>query len=102
MIYKTRNRTKFKDIAYALHLYFNGLSLRNTTTALSRFIHRSHTAIRDWIQNYKPKRLFYRKTNVDEFIVDETQIKVGSEYIWLWVAIELKDRDSVNIHIKRK
>jgi len=42
MIYKTRNRTKFKDIAYALHLYFNGLSLRNTTTALSRFVHRSH------------------------------------------------------------
>ena len=54
------------------------------------------------MQKYKPKRLFYRKTNIDEFIVDETQIKVGSEYIWLWVAIELKDRDSVNIHIKRK
>lgn len=83
MIYKTRNRTKVKDIEYALHLYFNGLSLRNTATALSRFVHRSHTAaIRvDWIQKYKPKRMFYRKTNVDEFIIDETQIKVGSEYI---------------------
>jgi len=102
MIYKTRNRTKFKDIAYALHLYFNGLSLRNTTTALSRFIHRSHTAIRDWIQKYKPKRLFYRKTNVDEFIVDETQIKVGSEYIWLWVIIEPKDKEILSISISKE
>ena len=90
MIQKTRTRTNLKDIAYALHLYFDGLSsLRNTARALSRFVHkRSHTAaIRDWIQKYKPKkRLLYRKTNVDEFIVDyETQInKVGSsEYIWL-------------------
>ncbi len=27
-----------------------------------------------------------------EFIVDETIIKAGSEYVWLWVAIEPKDK----------
>jgi transposase-like protein len=47
--------------------------------AISRFVHRSHTTIREWMQKYKPNRLFYRKTNVDEFIVDETQIKNGFE-----------------------
>ena len=41
MIYKTRNRTSLKNIIYALHLHFNGLSLRNTATALPRFVHRS-------------------------------------------------------------
>jgi len=73
MIHKTRNRTKLNDLAYALHLYFNGLSLRNTSKALSRFVKRSYTAIRDWIQKYKPKRPFYRKTNIEDFIVDVTQ-----------------------------
>jgi putative transposase len=103
MIYKARrNRTNLKDIIYALHLYFNGLSLRNTAEALSRFVKRSHTAIRDWIQKYKPKRLFYRKTNVDEYIVDETQIKVGSELIWLWVAIEPKDKEILSINISKE
>ena len=104
MINKTRNRTKLNDIAYALHPYFNGLSLRNTAKALSRFVHRSHTAIREcWIQKYKPKRPFYRKTNIDEFIVDETQIKVGSsEYIWLWVAIEPKDKEILSITISKE
>ena len=47
MKYQKRNRTKLEDIAYALHLYFDGLSLRNTSKALSRFVKRSHTSIRD-------------------------------------------------------
>jgi putative transposase len=46
--------------------------------------------------------LFYRKTNIAEFIIDETQLKVGSEYIWLWIAIEPKDRDYFNNYIKRE
>ena len=93
MLCQLRKRTELEDIVYSLHLYFSGLSLRNTSKALSRFVQRSHnTAIRDWIQKYKPERLFYRETKVSEFIIDETQIKVGSEYIWLWVAIEPKTK----------
>ena len=68
MIYNKRNRTKIKDIVYALHLYFDGLSLRNTSKALSRFVKRSHTAIRDWIQKYKPKKLSYLRKKIDEYI----------------------------------
>jgi transposase-like protein len=64
MKYQIRNRTKIEDISYALNLYFTGLSLRNTAKALSRFAHRSHTSIRDWIQKYKPKRLFCREANI--------------------------------------
>jgi hypothetical protein len=50
MIQQIRKRTEPKDIVYYLHIYFNGLSLRHTSKAISRFITRSHTAIRDWIQ----------------------------------------------------
>ena len=97
-----RNRTNLKDITYALHLYFNGLSLRNTSKALSRFVKRSHSAIRDWIQKYKSKRLFFRKIKINEFVVDVTQIKVGSELIWLWVAIEPKDKEILSITISKE
>ena len=83
MICQKRNRTEQKDIAYALHLYFDGLYLRNTSKALSRFIHRSDTAIRDWILKYKPERLSFRKIKISEFIINETQLKVGAELIWL-------------------
>jgi putative transposase len=37
------------------------------------------------------------------YIVDETMLKVGSEYIWLWIAIEHeKQTDSRIICIKRE
>jgi putative transposase len=32
--------------------------------------------------------LFSKKIKISEFIVDETVIKVGSEFIWLWIAIK--------------
>jgi putative transposase len=94
MIHQTRSRTRPNDVVYAMHLYFLGLSLSNTSKALSglHIVRRSHTAIRDWIQKYQPERMFYRRSNISEFIVDETQIKVGSELIWLWVAIEPESR----------
>ena len=88
MFCQTRNRTRSEDIVYAIHLYFLGLSLRNASKALSRFVRRSHTAIRYWIQRYKPEELFSKRKKIGEYIVDETLIKVGSELIWLWVAIE--------------
>jgi len=102
VIYQVRNRIDVKDIAYALHLYFSGLSLRNTSKALSKFVTRSHTAIRDWIQKYNPQRLYYNKTKIFEFILDETQIKVGSELVWLWVAIEPASKEVLRLNISKE
>ena len=61
MISQLRKRTKPEDIVYSLHLYFSGLSLRNTSKAIFKFVHRSHSAIRDWIQNINPKDCFIKK-----------------------------------------
>jgi putative transposase len=94
-----RHRTKPKDIAYSLYLYFLGLSYRSTSKALQRFIHRSHVSIWKWVQKYKPQKISSKRKKVGEFIIDETQIKVGSQYIWLWVAIEPKHRQILQIDI---
>ena len=63
MIHQTRSRTRPDDMICAMHLYLLGLSLRNTSKALSglHIVERSHTAIRDWIQKYKPERMYYQK-----------------------------------------
>ena len=39
---------------------------------------------------------------VSKIIIDETQLKVGSEYIWLWVAIEPKDKEILRISISKE
>src|SRR5215210_2702206 len=97
-----RKRTKPKDIAYGLYLYFLGLSYRSTAKALNRFVHRSHVSIWKWVQKYKPKRVSSKRKKINEFIVDETLIKIGSEFIWLWVAIEPKDKEILSINISRE
>src|SRR3954447_9726024 len=45
------------------------------------------------------KENIFDKNKVSEFIIDETLIKVGSDLIWLWVAIEPKHRQILHIDI---
>ncbi len=46
--------------------------------------------------------MFYRKANVAEIIVDDIQIKDDSKSIWLWVAIEPKDKEILSIIISKE
>ncbi len=46
---------------------------------------------------YKTKR-----KRIVEFIIDETQIKVGSELVWLWVIIELESKEILAISISKE
>ena len=99
-----RNRTSSTDIGYGLYLYFLGLSTRNVAKALS-FLHivkRSHVAIWNWIQKYQPKKISSQRNKIDEYIVDETVIKVGSEFIWLWVAIDSKNKQILTLNISKE
>jgi putative transposase len=86
-----RNRTPSEYIGYGLYLYFLGLSLRNVVKALSylHIVKRSHVSIWKWIQKFRHRRISSTKRNkISEYIVDETILQVGPQYIWLWVAIE--------------
>jgi putative transposase len=99
LTYAKRNRTSAKDIGYALYLYFLGLSYRNTSKALSRFIRRSHVSVWKWVQHYKPERISFKRRKISKFIIDETQIKVGQDYFWIWVAIEPIDKVILGTYI---
>ena len=98
-----RNRTFSKYVYYGLNFYFSGLSLRRASKILSSyFIKRNHVSIWNWIQKYNPKKLSSKRKKISEFVVDETLIKVGSQYIWLWVAIEPKNREILALSISKE
>lgn len=99
-----RNRTPSEHIYHGLYLYFLGLSFRNTSRALSNLhiIKISHVTIWNWIQKYHPQKIQSRKRKISEYIIDETLIKVGSEYIWLWVAIEPKNKQILALNISKE
>lgn len=98
-ISRERRRTSSKYVYYALQLYFSGLSLRKASQRLSQFIKRNHVSIWNWIQRYKPRKILQTRCKLSEFIIDETLIKVGSNYVWLWVAIEPTNRTILGIRI---
>lgn len=102
MFYQKRHRTHLEDIIFAIDLYFDGLSLRKVSKALTRFVKRSHTAIRDWIQKYQPQRLLSNTKKINKYIIDETLIKVGSELIWLWIAIESENRQILAVSVSKE
>jgi putative transposase len=99
----TRNRTSTKIIGYGLYLYFLGLSFRSTAKALSflKIIKISHVSIWHRIQKYKPRKYFKNK-KIQEYIIDETAIKAGSELIWLWIVIEPKHKEILTTDISKE
>jgi putative transposase len=99
----TRNRTPSEYIQFAMYFYFSGLFLRKVSERLSScFIKRSHVSVWNWIQKYNPQKISTKKKKILEYIIDETVIKVGSELIWLWVAIELESKEILAISMSKE
>jgi putative transposase len=96
-------RTPSEYIGYALYLYFSGLSLRRTAERLSScFIRQNHVSVLNWIQKYKPQKIKSKRKKVSEYIVDETMLKVGSEYIWLCIAIEPENKQILTLYVSKE
>ena len=61
-----------------------------------RRVERTHVLLAKkwkWTQKYHPKKILSKRKRISEFIIDETLLKVGFEFIWLWVvAIEPENR----------
>jgi putative transposase len=87
-----------------MYLYLSGLSLRRTAQRLYYCIKRNHVTIWNWIQKYHPIKISSKSNKISEYIVDEILLKVGSEYVWLWVGCywARKQEYSNTIYIKGK
>jgi putative transposase len=91
----SRNRIPLECVGYALYLYFSGLSLRRASERLFCFVKRNHVSVWNWIQKHKPTMAFSRRKKISEFVIDETLIKVGQEPVWLRVAMEPKNKETL-------
>ena len=40
------------------------------------------------MQKYKPEKISSKRKKINQFIIDETLLKINSKFVWLWVAIE--------------
>jgi putative transposase len=100
---RSRSRTPSEYVGYGLYLYFSGLSLRRTAERISYFVKRNHVSIWNWIQKYNPRKISVRRRKISGYIIiDETLVQVGSESIWLWVAIDSKTKRILALNISKE
>jgi transposase-like protein len=106
-----KQRTSLYDIGCALYLYFLGVSttrrvVANKAPSFLNNVKRSHVSIWKWIQKHQPKIMtLKKKENLSIHRCDETIIRVGSELIWLGVAMiesENKQANSRTKYIRRE
>jgi len=98
-----RNKTSTIIVMYSLYLYFLGLSLRNTSKALIIFKDdkRSYVSVWNWIQRFAEYPIYKRK-RFSAFIIDETDIQIGSQHFWLWICIEPVHSSVLGIYISKE
>ena len=103
-MFSKRNRTSSWYIESGLYLYFLGLSTRGVSKALFFLnkVKRSHVVIWKWIQKYHPKKILSKRKRISEYVIDETILKVGSEYHLLWIAIEPENRQILALNISKE
>jgi len=103
MIKFNRNRTSTVVVMYSLYLYFLGLSLRNTSKALSIFNDdkRSYVSVWNWIQRFGSDPI-YRRKRISAFIIDKTVIRTGWKHYFLWIATEPVHRSILGIYISER
>ena len=49
-----------------------------------------------------PQKISSKKKKISEYVIDETVIKVGSEYIWVWIAIEPENKEILGMSISKE
>jgi len=77
----------WSSIAFVLSWIINQRGVAKAMFCLHK-VKRSHVAIWNWIQKCHSKKISSKRKKIEEYNVDETLIKVGSEVVWPWVATE--------------
>ena len=97
--YEYQKKNTFRVHMLRLILVFFRSITKKSIWKIIFLIKRNHVSIWNWIQRYKPEKIASKRKKIEEYIIDETIIKVGSNYIWLWIAIEPTKQEILGISI---
>lgn len=53
-----------------------------------------------WVQKFNPAHIYQRR-RVSAFLIEETQVQIGHDEAWLWVAIEPLCKTVAGVYISR-
>ena len=91
------DKKKIEIKLIATILYYAGISLRKTSKFLRDFENFSHEALRQWYHKFA--QLFTNSKKYRRCIaIDETKIKIGNEWYYVWAAIDVDTWEILGVH----
>ena len=89
--------------ALAVRLHATGLSLWETAAVLECFgVSRSHQAIWQWVHRHADSGPDPPSAQPTRVAVDETAVQVGTEWYWLYAAIDLDSKLLLGVHLSQR
>ena len=89
--------------ALAVRLHSTGLSLRETAIVLECFgVSRSHQAIWYWVHQIADSTPDPPSVTPTQVAVDETAVQVGTEWYWLYAAIDLDSKLLLGVRLSQR
>lgn len=86
--------------ALGVRLHSMGLSLRETAAVLEVFgVQRSHQAVWQWVHQFADSVPDPPSASPTRVAVDETAVQVGTEWYWLYAAIDLDSKLLLGVHL---
>jgi putative transposase len=83
-----------------VRLHSMGLSFRETAAVLEVFgVHRSHQAVWQWVHQFADSVPDPPTVQPSRVAVDETAVQVGTEWDWLYAAIDLDSKLLLGIRL---
>lgn len=100
-----RNRIPPEIKVYAVYCYLSRpVSLRELGRDLEDFgINVKHVSIWRWVQKIGKylKGEVFRKKERELLVIDETELRIRGDWIWIYAAIDPENREIVNIHVSK-
>lgn len=90
-----RNKKPVKDKVVSALLYRFGLSSRKTKL----FIKASHISVLDWYRRLSQTIGRIQPTYREAVAVDETKLKVNGRQVYIWVAMDVKTREILEVRV---
>ena len=95
-----RSRVPMEIRALGILLVYMGLSYRRTSQIVSLFTPVSHEAVRKWYHKAaKILDVTIEKKYRPEIAIDETKIRIGDRWYYLWVAIDIHTWDILGVYL---
>ena len=85
-----------------IFLFLRSLIKKDSRQTMQLLFQKKSCFYLELIQKYKSKKISSKKKNFSECVINETQLKVGTKAIQIWVTIEIESEEILEMNTSKE